>query len=563
MTVTFFKLKSVKSEPRKGSWNNQDIADFYRAVDILKRAGLNTEVDSGVTDEGDPWFVFMKPENGEVIAHFAQIDGHFIAVSSLNQEVYKGREIRSIVDQMLERHPMLLPQNKNSGRLMLHPTAALSAFLAAAFILTIDGVRASNLTDIIVGVTSEEDGVTINNDAPYMPYGQRYESLKSMFSELNLANYNVAVLGAALIARELSHNELDFKFHSGEEDGSMATNNEEKQKIDGADLNLNINVEHDRSSGEINNGEINNMVYAVKSQDSNLSDQDGENGHYEDKFDGAENNQETKINAGLKEASNDNVSVFPGGYEVLWNNDDTILTNNYPKIQQINSNDVNEKFDATMESVPIERTVATEDVFSGLNLAIVLKSLQESFQIVPSSLRSETLLDTDGVGLTFNSAGELRIISLNSTGQRNLTKEPDREDFSLTEQLQSVASLVVSHENIEDTHNPLENGDNGTSDAQQIVYNKPIIGHSLNETNHTLSLTDAIDVVFYKGGDAEISKFELGTDLLWFFLSEEELETANNSVNDRGDLVLDFGDTGTLTFLGMVSDTVTDGMTYV
>ena len=563
MTVTFFKLKSVKSEPRKGFWNNQDIADFYRAVDILKRAGLNTEVDSGVTDEGDPWFVFMKPENGEVIAHFAQIDGHFIAVSSLNQEVYKGREIRSIVDQMLERHPMLLPQNKNSGRLMLHPTAALSAFLAAAFILTIDSVRASNLTDIIVGVTSEGDGVTSNNDAPYMPYGQRYESLKSMFSELNLANYNVAVLGAALIARELSHNELDLKFHSGEEDGSMATNNEEKQKIDGADLNLNVTVEHHRSSGEINNGEINNTVYAVKSQDSNLSGQDGENGHYEDKFDGAENDQETVSNAGLKEASGDNISVFPGGYEVLWNNDDTILTNNYPKIQQINSNDVNEKFDSTMESVPIERTVTTEDVFSGLNLAIVLKSLQESSEIVPSSFRSETLLDTDGVGLTFNSAGELRIISLNSAGQRNLTKEPVREDFSLIEPLQSVASTVVSNENVEDTHTPLEKGDNGTSDAQQIVYNKPIIGHSLNETNHPLSLTDAIDVVFYEGGDAEISKFELGTDLLWFFLSKEELETANNSVNDRGDLVLDFGDIGTLTFLGMVSDTVTDGMTYV
>ena len=87
MSVTFFKFKTAKVAAKPKFWDNQEIAEFYRAVDILKRAGLNTEVDSGVTDEGDPWFVFIRPETGEVIAHFARIDGHFIAVSSLNQEV--------------------------------------------------------------------------------------------------------------------------------------------------------------------------------------------------------------------------------------------------------------------------------------------------------------------------------------------------------------------------------------------------------------------------------------------------------------------------------------------
>ena len=179
MSVTFLRRNLDNIEPKKGYWDNQDIADFYRAVELLKQAGLNTEVDSGVTDEGDPWFVFMKPETGDVIAHFAQIDGCFIAVSSLNQEVYKGSDIRSIVDQMLDRHPLLLPQSKNSGRLMLHPTAALSAFLAAAFILAIDGVKASSLTDVLVGVISEERDIAANNDVQPAPYGQRYETPKA------------------------------------------------------------------------------------------------------------------------------------------------------------------------------------------------------------------------------------------------------------------------------------------------------------------------------------------------------------------------------------------------
>ena len=70
-------------------------------MEILKQAGLNTEVDSGITDEGDPWFVFLRPENGEVVAHFAHIDGLFIAVSSINQKVFKGPNIRTIVHHFL------------------------------------------------------------------------------------------------------------------------------------------------------------------------------------------------------------------------------------------------------------------------------------------------------------------------------------------------------------------------------------------------------------------------------------------------------------------------------
>ena len=80
----------------------------------------------------------------------------------------------------------------------------------------------------------------------------------------------------------------------------------------------------------------------------------------------------------------------------------------------------------------------------------------------------------------------------------------------------------------------------------------PILGHSFRNPEKILELTTAIDVVFYRGGDAEISGFELGKDLLWFFLSSEELLTAKSEINHKGDLVLDFADTGTLTFLGVV-----------
>jgi hypothetical protein len=85
-----------------------------------------------------------------------------------------------------------------------------------------------------------------------------------------------------------------------------------------------------------------------------------------------------------------------------------------------------------------------------------------------------------------------------------------------------------------------------------------ILGHPVIKNGDSLQLTSAIDVVFYKGGNAEISGFDLGTDLLWFFVSNEELKSAKNSLTEAGDLVLDFGDVGKLTFLGIVSDISAD-----
>ena len=77
MSIAFFKKHKSSLVSREKQWNNQDIADFYRAMEILTQAGLETEVDSGITDEGDPWFVFIRPDTGDVVAHFARIDGLF------------------------------------------------------------------------------------------------------------------------------------------------------------------------------------------------------------------------------------------------------------------------------------------------------------------------------------------------------------------------------------------------------------------------------------------------------------------------------------------------------
>ena len=235
MNVTYFKSKFESFGRKKKSWENQDIADFYRAVEILKQAGLNTEVDSGITDEGDPWFVFLRPENGEVVAHFAHIDGLFIAVSSVNHQVYKGNNIRGIIDQMLLAYPTLLPQSKGGAKLYLHPTAAISAFLAAAFILTVDGVKESDIGGVIFNAIPDKrdggvddnvyTGSSLRSD---ISSSARFEATKGVIPDTAASNANLAVLGAALIAHQLSLAQNDQEISENKNDVGILTKSSEE-----------------------------------------------------------------------------------------------------------------------------------------------------------------------------------------------------------------------------------------------------------------------------------------------------------------------------------------------
>ena len=235
MNVTFFKPKKHLREARRGNWSNQEIADFYRAMDVLRQAGLDTSTDHGVTDEGDPWFVFLRSDSGDVIAHFARIDDQFIAVSALSNEVYRGNGIREIVDQMLKQHPILIPHRRDGGRLLLHPTAALTAFLAAAFILNIDGVKASNIAEVISA--SGAGSSFVNGDNFHQQIlNQRHEPTKLMFSDVSATNYNIAILGAALIAHELAADLPDRAEDGASEDfGNADTKTGDKSFVEALD----------------------------------------------------------------------------------------------------------------------------------------------------------------------------------------------------------------------------------------------------------------------------------------------------------------------------------------
>jgi hypothetical protein len=542
MSITLFKRKTDHSVSSKKPWNNQDIADFYRAVDILRQAGLNTEVDSGVTDEGDPWFVFMRPENGDVIAHFAQINGRFIAVSSINQEVYSGKDIRSIVDQMIACHPVLLPQNKNGGHLFLHPTAAIAAFLAAAFILTIDGVKAENIGEVIFNLSDEVSHNDSQGSVIGVENGSKSESLKGMFSDLNSSNYNSAILGAALIAYELAMNDFNSNQPLAVGDDLKILSGVQSVEGQNPDNNVvtNFEVERDTGGHSAEGYSFTSLQnkFGEPLTDPNILSVEGSG------------KQEHKIifqNVGFKEAPGGTISPVENDFHIFWNKGGLEQVNNY----QLNVPDAvlsinNEyrtdiKFD---DRILNQSDLETSDSFKGIYEEGTVDSVLD---LIPKP---------DGFGIIFDVTGEVKLLPADYL---NFSSEliPSFSLSALTSEIGSTYAELVESDSLKlENDLLLENKNEHVPVFDEGVANQslPIVGHVLKDSDGSLLLTDSVDVVFYQGGNAGISGFELGKDLLWFFLAPEEVSTAENSINTNGDLVLDFGETGTLTFLGIVSE---------
>jgi hypothetical protein len=126
--LSFFRpAKSVN-----GDWSTQEIAEFYRVEAALVQAGTRVCVERGVSDEGDPWFVFCRAMDGDVIVHFARIDGTYLIVAGVGRPLF-GSDVRRLLGDFVERNPALIPMPMSRGaRLMLHPASLLAAVVATA-----------------------------------------------------------------------------------------------------------------------------------------------------------------------------------------------------------------------------------------------------------------------------------------------------------------------------------------------------------------------------------------------------------------------------------------------
>jgi hypothetical protein len=86
-------------------WPRHKVLQFLRVGKALWDAGLRVETDSGVTDEGEPWFGFFATESGEVVAHFARISGSYVAYAPFLNGPLTSCALSDLVGRFLDCCP--------------------------------------------------------------------------------------------------------------------------------------------------------------------------------------------------------------------------------------------------------------------------------------------------------------------------------------------------------------------------------------------------------------------------------------------------------------------------
>ena len=545
MSVTQLRWRGlIGVEPR--DWSNQEKAEFYRISEILEKTGLGVTIDQGISDEGDPWLVFLRRETGDVLAHFARIDGLFISVSSLTGEVFRGIDARAVVDQMLQNHPLMVPRSNGNGRLFLHPSVVLTAFVAASFLLSSGDAKADSLEELISSAftngKSTQSLTELSTKAPTNRYEAAVPASRVNGGEDLSSSYHFAALGAILIAQ---------KVWGSDDNGGLYTAISQVELSQVSDV-LETKFPYtivDQALAPLANREkvdafgfLNDQLILVDEKVEDIIALKNKGIEIEGKF----------------------ISLDLSGINLTSETSPLTQTDRDNFVPDHKATRIQEKiFDGIDlgEGISIENQgdnfFGKEIEVSGNKLTDFIIETKEAFEVLNSLEVFKNYITVDGIGLTVQENGDVSVVALAGNSQTDSEDQLDLLVVKATKQSEAINELVFDTGPEIDMVPPLLNpNQTETPTVINSMPKLPIIGHQLYKyVAETLVLTEATDVLFYEGGHVSVKGFDLGTDLLWFFLPADEVKYAQSEIIDGSDLWLNFGTTGTLTFLDMLTET--------
>ena len=135
-------LSGLFPDPKK-DWTNQELADLFRVRHLLSVANVPVTTDRGVSDEGDPWFVFCRA-NGEVFIHLCRIDGQYVLDSPTVLRPLRGADFGALIADFTQNAvpsadgessaPGRVIKLERGGNVRLHPSAMLAALIWSLFL---------------------------------------------------------------------------------------------------------------------------------------------------------------------------------------------------------------------------------------------------------------------------------------------------------------------------------------------------------------------------------------------------------------------------------------------
>ena len=138
--VTIFS--AYANNPR--DWTQKELAEFYRVENALIQAGMRVTTERGLTDEGEPWFIFCRAVDNEPVVHFARIDGQYVIVSEAFDAPVKGHDFHAMILSLLQRHRLNSTPAVGNSNVFVHPAALLIAVVGVAFFKTLSPAKAAD-----------------------------------------------------------------------------------------------------------------------------------------------------------------------------------------------------------------------------------------------------------------------------------------------------------------------------------------------------------------------------------------------------------------------------------
>ena len=207
--IGFFPGRKAPSEK---DWSNQDLAEFYRVEAALLQAGLHVETERGLTDEGDPWFVFCHRDEGDTIVHFARIDDQYVVAAPLLPNVLRGTNLREIIQKFVSENPVSIPLPEPGRRdnVLFHPAALLTIFVATVLITSLPSESIAAAAED----TDESEGM--GDSPPSEALSSEFEALDD--EEGRLVGEKTLLLAAVAVAVEMARQQ------SAEPETTLETN---------------------------------------------------------------------------------------------------------------------------------------------------------------------------------------------------------------------------------------------------------------------------------------------------------------------------------------------------
>jgi len=149
---------------RAKDWSNQELANLFRVKRLLDAAGVPNEIDRGVTDEGDPWFLFCDG-NGEVFIHLCRLDGIYLLDSPNISQPLRGHDFNALIEEFTKRRALAegdaadtqrVVRLERNGKVFLHPSTMLAALVWTLFLAA----------EELVMILPEESASTPDPDLP-------------------------------------------------------------------------------------------------------------------------------------------------------------------------------------------------------------------------------------------------------------------------------------------------------------------------------------------------------------------------------------------------------------